>query len=160
MAELRVRTIDESELDTVLAQDIDFEGTIEFAEPLLVKGRVRGDIKTPSDLFIADGARVNADITAARVSVKGTVQGDVNASERVELFSGAAIVGNVATPDLIVQSGSHFTGRCEMPGGPDGAPAGEGASGDGAGGSGDTGRDATTKGGARSGSESDEGGVH
>jgi len=134
MAELRVRTIDESELDTVLAQDIDFEGTIEFSEPLLVKGSVRGDIKTPSDLFIADGARVNADISASRVSIKGTVQGDVNASERVELFSGAAIVGNVATPDLIVQSGSHFTGRCEMPGGPDGPAEGESITAGGSGG--------------------------
>lgn len=118
MAELRVRTIDESELDTVLAPDIDFEGTIEFSEPLLVKGAVRGEIKTESDLFIADSARLQANISAARVSVKGTVQGDVTATERVELFSGAAIVGNVSSPDLIIQSGSHYTGYCTMPGGP------------------------------------------
>jgi cytoskeletal protein CcmA (bactofilin family) len=166
MAELRVRTIDESELDTVLAQDIDFEGTIEFSEPLLVKGSVRGDIKTPSDLFIANGARVNADITAARVSIKGTVQGDVTASERVELFSGAAIVGNVATPDLIVQSGSHFTGRCEMPGGPDGSSPEEGGrgnrsvDGDGAGytGNGESGSSGDPGGGARSDDSTAEGG--
>ena len=120
MAELRVRTIEESELDTVLAPDIDFEGTIEFSEPLLVKGAVRGEIKTESDLFIADSARLQANISAARVSVKGTVQGDIDASERIELFSGAAIVGNVSSPDLIIQSGSHYTGYCAMPGGPDG----------------------------------------
>lgn len=119
MAELRVRTIDESELDTVLAPDIEFEGTIEFTEPLLIKGSVRGEVKTQSDLFVADSARVDANITAARVSVKGTVRGDVEASERIELFSGAAIVGNVSSPDLIIQSGSHFTGRCTMPDGPE-----------------------------------------
>lgn len=119
MAELRVRTIDESELDTVLSGDIEFEGTIEFSEPLLIKGAVHGEIKTESDLFIADSANVHANISAARVSVKGVVQGDIAASERVELFSGAAIVGNVSSPDLIVQSGSHFSGHCEMPGGPE-----------------------------------------
>lgn len=118
MAELRVRTIDESELETVLAPDIDFEGTIEFSQPVLVKGSVRGEIKTASDLFVADTARVYADITAARVSVKGTVKGDIDASERIELFSGAAIIGNISSPDLIIQSGSHFNGKCSMPGGP------------------------------------------
>ncbi len=115
MAELRVRTIDESELDTVLAEDIDFEGTIEFVEPLLIKGSVHGEIRSTSDLFIAESAHVNADVQAGRVTVKGAVRGDVDASERIELFSGASIVGNVRTPDLIVQSGSRLSGRCEMP---------------------------------------------
>ncbi|MFA7566500.1 MAG: polymer-forming cytoskeletal protein [Alkalispirochaeta sp.] len=116
MAELRIRTIDESELDTVLASDIEFEGTVEFSRPLLIKGVVNGTIKTESDLYISDSAQVNADISAGRVSVKGTIRGDVDASERIELFSGATIVGNIASPDLIIQSGSHFTGKCVMPG--------------------------------------------
>ena len=115
MAELRIRTIDESELDTVLAEDIDFEGTIEFSEPLLVKGTVKGEVKSHSDLFVAESARVNADIHAARVTVKGSVHGDVDAAERIELFSGASIHGNIRTPDLIVQSGSRLSGRCDMP---------------------------------------------
>lgn len=115
MAELRVRTIDESELDTVLAEDIDFEGTIEFSEPLLVKGRVQGEVRSESDLFVAESARIEANVQASRVTVKGRVHGDVSAGERIELFSGASINGNVRTPDLIVQSGSYLTGHVEMP---------------------------------------------
>ena len=115
MAELRVRTIDESELDTVLAEDIDFEGSISFTRPLLVKGAVKGEIQSESDLFIAESARLEANVQAARVTVKGAVYGDVDARERIELFSGARIVGNVSTPDLIVQSGSALSGRCSMP---------------------------------------------
>ena len=115
MAELRVRTIDESQLETVLAHDIEFEGTIEFSEPLLIKGAVRGEIRSESDLFVAESARIDADIRASRVSVKGMVVGDIDAAERIELFSGAGIEGNIRTPDLVVQSGSSFTGRCEMP---------------------------------------------
>ena len=122
MAELRVRTIDESELDTVLAHDIEFEGTIEFSEPLLVKGHTSGEIRTKSDLFIADSARIDADIRAARVSVKGTVHGDIEAEERIELFSGAEIVGNIRSPDLIIQSGSRFTGHCSTSDSPDASP--------------------------------------
>ncbi len=121
MAELRVRTIDESELDTVLAHDIEFEGTIEFSQPLLVKGSVSGAIKTESDLYVSDTAEIAANISAARVSVKGTVRGDIDATERIELFSGATIVGNITSPDLIIQSGSHFTGKCAMPDGTGGS---------------------------------------
>jgi cytoskeletal protein CcmA (bactofilin family) len=116
MAELRVRTIDESELKTVLAEDLEFEGTVEFADPLLVKGSVHGEIRSGSDLFVAAGATVQANVQAARISLKGTIRGDITAQERIELFSGATLVGNIVTPDLIVQSGSHFQGGCTMAG--------------------------------------------
>lgn len=115
MAELRVRTIDESELDTVLAPDIDFHGEAFFDKPLLVKGTLKGVVRSDSDLYIADGATVHADVHARRVSIKGMVEGNVNASERIELFSGAGIVGNIECPDLIVQSGSKLNGSCTMP---------------------------------------------
>jgi cytoskeletal protein CcmA (bactofilin family) len=115
MAELRVRTIDESELDTVLADDFDFEGTIEFSEPLLIKGVVKGEVRSHSDLFIAESAHVEANVRASRVTVKGTIRGDVDATDRIELFAGAGITGNIRTPDLIVQSGSRLSGCCEMP---------------------------------------------
>ncbi|TVR69667.1 MAG: polymer-forming cytoskeletal protein [Spirochaetaceae bacterium] len=114
MAELRIRTIDESELETVLAEDLEFDGTIEHADPLLVKGRLSGEVHAQADLYIAASAVLDADIEAARVSVKGTVHGDITATERIELFSGATIGGNIRTPDLIIQSGSHFTGTCRM----------------------------------------------
>lgn len=114
MAELRVRSIDESEIDTVLADDIEFDGRIEFTDPLLIKGRVNGDVVSSSDLYISEHAVITANIKAGRVSVKGNIHGDVTATERVELFSGAQLEGNVHTPDLIVQSGSRFTGHCDM----------------------------------------------
>lgn len=114
MAELRVRTIDESELETVLAEDLEFEGTIEYGEPLLVKGKLSGEVRTQSDLYISTSAVLDADVHATRVSVRGTVRGDIHAMERIELFSGGSIGGNIRTPDLIMQSGSHFTGTCTM----------------------------------------------
>lgn len=115
MANLRIRTIDESELDTVLAEDFTFEGTIQFQEPLVVKGRVSGELKTESDLFVAESATMEANVEARRVSLKGTLRGDVRALERIEIFSGATLHGNIETPDVIIQSGSRFTGRCVMP---------------------------------------------
>lgn len=118
MADLRVRRIDESDLDSVLAEDFEFKGEIHFEQPLLVKGHLSGKVTSQSDLFISEDAVVDATVSAVRVSVKGTVRGDVSASERIELFASSKLEGNIATPDLIVQSGCRFNGNCAMPGGP------------------------------------------
>lgn len=115
MAEMRIRSIDESTLQTVLAEDIDFDGEIRFSEPLLVKGSLKGTVVSETDLYINEDAVVAARIEARKVSVKGAVQGDIHASQRLELFSTARIHGNVKTPDLIVQSGCSLNGCCAMP---------------------------------------------
>lgn len=117
MADLRVRRIDESDLDSVLAEDFEFEGEIHFEKPLLVKGHVSGQVSSKSDLFISEDAIVDASVSAHRVSVKGTVRGDVSAEDRIELFASSRLKGNIATPDLIVQSGCMLNGNCSMPGG-------------------------------------------
>jgi cytoskeletal protein CcmA (bactofilin family) len=128
MADLRVRTIDETEIPTVLGDDIEFEGTVEFTEPLLVKGTLSGEVRSASELFIAPQAYLKANVAASRISVKGQVTGDLVASERIELFAGATIQGNITTPDLIVQSGGVLQGSCTMvqlTTEESGAPAGE-----------------------------------
>jgi len=123
MSDLRIRAIDESTLETVLAEDIDFDGELRFSEPLLVRGRVKGTIVSDTDLYINASANVEATIEAGKVSVKGTVSGDIYAKSRLELFSSARVTGNVRTNDLIMQSGCRLNGSCQMPDThPDGEP--------------------------------------
>lgn len=114
MADMRIRSIDESTLQTVLAEDIDFEGELAFSEPLLIKGRVRGKVISDTDLYINADAHVAARIEARKVTVKGTVEGDIIASGRLELFSTARVHGNINARDLIVQSGCRLNGSCTM----------------------------------------------
>jgi len=114
MAELRIKNIDESEIDTVLAEDVEFEGELEFNQPLLVKGRFKGEIRSAGALFINETADVEAKVEASTISVKGRLKGDAIARKRLELFSSSRLEGSVHTPDLIVQSGCLFNGTCRM----------------------------------------------
>lgn len=114
MSDLRVKTIDETEIDTVLAEDIDFDGEMTFENNLLVKGSFKGGIRSAGDLFISKGAVVEATVEAATVSVKGRIIGDIHARSRLELFAASRIDGNITTPNLIMQSGSVFNGTCSM----------------------------------------------
>lgn len=113
---MRIRAIDESTLQTVLAEDVVFEGELRFDQPLLIKGRVKGEVVSETDLYVNPGAVVEATINARKVSVRGDVHGDIRAIDRIELFSSARITGNIDSPDLIMQSGCRLNGSCRMPG--------------------------------------------
>jgi cytoskeletal protein CcmA (bactofilin family) len=106
--------LDEEDYDTVLAPDIDFTGTIQFAEPFMIKGRVAGNIDATSDLMIESGAEVKADIKANRVIIKGSVDGNVTATQMVHVFSSGKLNGDVTAPEVILESGCYFTGICTM----------------------------------------------
>ncbi len=106
--------LDEEDYDTVLAPDIEFAGTIEFADPFMIKGRVSGTIQASSDLLIDTDAVVKADINAKRVVIKGTVEGNVTATQIVHVFSSGKLAGDVTAPEVVLDSGCFFSGICTM----------------------------------------------
>ena len=114
MRDVRINQIDENEIDTVLAEDIDFTGVLTFKKPLMIKGNFNGEIKASSDLYIGEKAFVKAKIEANRVSTKGRIEGDVVARTRVELASTASMKGDLSTPDLVMESGCKYNGVCAM----------------------------------------------
>ena len=114
MREVRIPPIDENEIDTILAEDIDFSGVLSFKRPLMIKGAFQGEIKASSDLYIGEKAFVKAKIEANCVSTKGRIEGDVIARTRVELASTASMKGDLSTPDLVMESGCKYNGACAM----------------------------------------------
>jgi len=114
MREVRIPPIDENEIDTILAEDIDFSGALSFKRPLMIKGAFHGEIKSASDLYIGDKAVVKAKIEANTVSNRGQIEGDVVAHRRVAFFATATMKGDLATPELVMESGCQYNGKCSM----------------------------------------------
>ena len=115
MSDYRQHYTDETDMDTVISEDVFFDGQVSFEKPLLIKGRLKGAISSSGDIHINRGAVVEAKIEAGRVWLKGSVKGDIKTSGRLELFAGSSMDGDVSTPDLVIQSGCQFRGRCDMP---------------------------------------------
>ena len=82
MAEVRIRKLDENDIDTILAGDIEFQGVLSFEKPLMVKGSLKGEIKASGDLYIGPDA-VEAKIEANLVSARGTIKGNIAAHSDV-----------------------------------------------------------------------------
>ncbi|PKL07740.1 MAG: cell shape determination protein CcmA [Spirochaetae bacterium HGW-Spirochaetae-7] len=123
MTDVQLSAVDEDMIDTILAADVEFAGTMVFKEPLMIKGRVSGSISTENDLHIDEKAIVEADITARNVTVRGTLKGNIQASGRVELFASCRVDGDVRAAEVTMEPGCRFNGICSMTG-PANAPQG------------------------------------
>jgi cytoskeletal protein CcmA (bactofilin family) len=114
MHEVHIKNVEEAALDTILAEDIDFTGELSFEKPLMIKGRFEGTIHASGDLYVENGAHVEALVEANLVSLKGELKGNINARSRVELFATSRVDGDITSPDLVMESGARFNGICTM----------------------------------------------
>jgi cytoskeletal protein CcmA (bactofilin family) len=85
-----------------------FEGTTR------IDGQVDGEITATESLVIGESAVVTAQIKANSIVVAGKACGDIVATQRLEIRPSARVVGNVASPVLIVHEGAMLEGNCSM----------------------------------------------
>jgi len=114
MTDVHNDVLDDEDFDTILSQDIDFSGTLNFEKPFLIRGKLSGDIIARGVLVVDEGAVVEANINTSKVIIRGSVKGDVTASEKVEVTITGKLVGNVTAPEIFMETGCLFNGRCTM----------------------------------------------
>ncbi len=114
MSDIQIQIKDEAEIETILSQDIEFTGELGFDKSLMIKGRMKGNVKAEGDFYIAETAEIDARVEANIVSVMGTVRGNIFAYDRVEIFSCGHVEGDITAPDIIMESGCSFNGICTM----------------------------------------------
>jgi cytoskeletal protein CcmA (bactofilin family) len=102
------------EITTILGKGSAFDGKLTFEGAVRIDGDFSGEIRTEGTLYVGESARVQAQITAARIVVQGTVRGDLVASDAIELHAPARVHGSLAAPTLEIQKGSWFEGTCRM----------------------------------------------
>jgi cytoskeletal protein CcmA (bactofilin family) len=99
---------------TVIADDLEIQGTMKFKNSLMIKGILEGEIISEGLLIVGPTAKVAAKITTKNLISHGEIQGDVTASDRVILKSTSTHNGNITTPNIVIESGSIFNGSCIM----------------------------------------------
>ncbi|MDR0689332.1 MAG: polymer-forming cytoskeletal protein [Spirochaetaceae bacterium] len=114
MTDIHNDVLEDEDFDTILSSDIDFSGIINFEKPFLIRGRVSGEIVATSLLVVDEAAVVDANINAAAVVIRGAVKGNITASEKVEITTTGKLTGNVTAPEIFMETGCTFNGRCTM----------------------------------------------
>ena len=97
-----------------IGQSIRIKGEIVAREPFLIAGRVEGTIEVDQHtLTIAEGATVDATVTAESVVVQGNVKGDLAAVNRIVLQPTARLEGECSAPTISVADGALIHGKVE-----------------------------------------------
>ena len=91
-----------------------FEGRFAVQGSLRIDGKFEGDALFVDQLHVGPKARVKTNIHATSVVVEGVVLGNVIASRRVLLLSSARVLGDLQTPELIIQEGVILEGKCTI----------------------------------------------
>ncbi|MBR1402684.1 MAG: polymer-forming cytoskeletal protein [Treponema sp.] len=100
---------------TVLGQETEFDGVLEFTDSLVITGKFNGEIKATGELEIEKGAICSVKkMTAHSIVISGTVTGDIEASERVEMCTGSVVRGDVKTARIRIAEDVEFEGQISM----------------------------------------------
>lgn len=99
---------------SVIAKDTFWKGELDSDGSMHVHGRVEGTLRAKEDIWVAEGADVNATITARRVVVGGNVNGTIRASDRFEALPQGNIGADVEAPTFVVHEGATINGQLRM----------------------------------------------
>lgn len=103
------------EIHALLGHGTEFEGKLTFDGRVRIDGTFRGEIWSEGMLVLGDGARIDARIEVGTLIVNGgELRGSVKATELVELHAPAQVHCDIDAPQLFIDKGVHFEGRCTM----------------------------------------------
>jgi cytoskeletal protein CcmA (bactofilin family) len=104
----------EVDVNSTIGENSYFEGRFAVKGSLKIDGRFEGETLLVDQLQIGAKAKVKTDISATSVVVEGIVIGNISATRRILLLSTARVLGDIKTPELIIQDGVVLEGRCTI----------------------------------------------
>lgn len=100
---------------TVIGAGVAIKGSLKSAGDVTIAGVFEGDVACEGRVTIAAGATVVGNLGATDVVLGGKIQGNSVATKSLTILSTAEVRGDVATPQIVIEPGATFVGRCSMP---------------------------------------------
>jgi cytoskeletal protein CcmA (bactofilin family) len=103
-----------SENFTLLGKGTDFKGVVSFDGTVRIDGRVEGEIYITGTLIVGEHAVIEGIISAGVLMNSGKIKGTVTALEKIQILKPGVLIGDIRTPVIATEEGSHFHGMCDM----------------------------------------------
>jgi cytoskeletal protein CcmA (bactofilin family) len=94
-----------------LGAGLAFRGEVSGDGNFHIAGKFEGDINVTGRVFVAEGARVDANINALAIVIGGTVRGNLSASTRVEIMPTGVLTGTLKTGSFAAADGASVKGE-------------------------------------------------
>ena len=99
---------------TLIAKPTRFDGTISGSGEVRIEGAFKGKLDGSSQVVVAQGGEVEAELHAEHITVAGRVRGDLFASAKIELTPSADVQGDISSPRILIREGATFEGQVFM----------------------------------------------
>jgi cytoskeletal protein CcmA (bactofilin family) len=107
---------DIGELQALLGEGAEFEGTLVFDGRVRIDGKLEGEVKSDGVLILGRAALLRGKVEVGTLIVRGgVVWGDVHAKRLVELYAPGQVHGTIVAPQMYLEKGATLDGRCLMP---------------------------------------------
>ncbi|MEI2617924.1 MAG: polymer-forming cytoskeletal protein [Thermomicrobiales bacterium] len=98
----------------VVSANSSWSGTLRSEGSIQIFGTIEGDLTASDEIYVAEGATVDAHIRARTIIVAGAVTGTIECLGRLEVMPSGSISGDVTSPTLIVHEGATVEGDVKM----------------------------------------------
>lgn len=107
--------IEESQIN-IIAEGTRISGEIRLDQITRIHGVLNGQIhgSTGSRIILAESGLIEGELDVDEILIEGFVRGNIRAKGKVFISKTGRVLGNVQTPSLQMEFGSHFDGKCFM----------------------------------------------
>lgn len=106
--------LDGAFINSLVGEGTRFDGEITLKGLLRIDGDFRGAVNAADKVLIGSKGRAECTIQAGTVVVGGILKGDIRAADKVVILSSGMVIGNIATPRLVVEEGVILNGECSI----------------------------------------------
>ena len=99
----------------MLGPQVAMEGTLVFEGTLYMNGHIKGSIESrEGTIVVGETAVIHADVFVRNANINGEIKGSVRATDRIELHPPARVYGDINAPDVLIEAGVIFEGKCAI----------------------------------------------
>jgi cytoskeletal protein CcmA (bactofilin family) len=100
--------------ETIIGGSIKVKGNFQGQGNIIIEGFLEGSLKTASDIFIGDQAKIVANIESKGLVVNGEVRGNIKAKGYLAIGGSAKIYGDVQYGEISIDKGALISGQVTM----------------------------------------------
>ncbi len=102
------------EAETIIGPSLKVKGDFSGKGNIIVEGVLEGSLKTSSNLFIGDDAKITASLEANEARVGGEINGNIKTHGHLEISSSSRINGDIDCSSISIARGAILNGKCIM----------------------------------------------
>lgn len=100
--------------ESLIGESLVIEGEINSEEPLVIRGKVKGNIHVARRLVVEASGKVSGDLDGKEIIIHGNAKGKVTSAEKLVITSSGTFIGDISAQKLVIEEGARFQGNVDM----------------------------------------------